>query len=178
MLFLTREECATWRATHAPRASVVRDVGHKQSIATMPGDLANLKARKLAPLARDLVMWLVPEGHAAVLVWIREYGIWGSSEMLDLYGDWRRAHGNGDGLRENNMGLDIRPGHVFSREERLDIASLLVMSLVSGWGFVALAQGSNRAVVADHDGHLAVTSESADAGDDARRLCARHAKDA
>lgn len=144
----------------------------------MPGDLANLKARKLAPLARDLVMWLAPEAHAAVLVWIREYGIWGSSEILDLYGDWRRSHGNGDALRENNMGLDIRPGHMFSREERLDITSLLVMSLLSGWGFVALAKGSDRAVVADHDGHLAVTNELADAGDDAGRLFARHAKDA
>lgn len=94
---------------------------------------------------RRWVEWLFG-GGPSVLILVDEYGVWESSEDLNLYSRWRQAVGAPGALVD-------APGHVFEAKEADDATSLLLMARVFGWGFRALAQDGRRGVRIDHDGH-------------------------
>lgn len=88
------------------------------------------------------------------LLWVKEFGIFKSSENLHLYYRLRQSYGDLRLLHEAN-------GHLFLEYEDADLASFLQIGIVNGWDmhvFPALAYGgpdTARAVIC-HDEWIAL----------------------
>lgn len=105
-------------------------------------------------VARAMAGWLqVYDGH--VLASVFEYGVWPSSENLHLYYTWRRSQG------DHNL-LEDAPGHVFLKHEMADLATLLQLAFLFGWGLSCAETDGERAFHVDHDGHGMVIGRSLD----------------
>ena len=71
--------------------------------------------------------------RSPALVWITEWGIWGSSENWHLYYKLRRSYGDLRLLHE-------APGHLFLGHESEDLTSFLQIAMLNGWGGYILTQ--------------------------------------
>jgi len=67
------------------------------------------------------------------LLWLTEWGIWPSSENWHLYYRLRQTYGDQRLLHE-------APGHLFLEHESEDLASLLQVAMLNGWGGYILTQ--------------------------------------
>lgn len=137
--FVTTEECAGQVLVTAPSGLNSLDLG----------SFGQLSAARSAFCARALARWLCHFGPADTLVWVNETGIWSSSENLPLYYRWRES-------LHCFSTLDSEPVHVFLAHEHNELISLLHMSLIFGWGVLAIAGDALSAFSFNHDSKLTV----------------------
>lgn len=71
---------------------------------------------------------LALQPYDMLLVWVRQTGIWPSSESLHLYYRLRQSYGDA-------RLLEVAPGHLFLRHESEDARSFIHLAVVSGWDF-------------------------------------------
>ncbi len=71
--------------------------------------------------------------RSPALVWITEWGIWGSGENWHLYYKLRQSYGDLRLLHE-------APGHLFLGHESEDLTSFLQIAMLNGWGGYILTQ--------------------------------------
>ncbi len=81
------------------------------------------------------------------LVWITEWGIWGSSENLHLYYKLRQSYGDLRLLHE-------APGHLFLGHESEDLTSFLQIAMLNGWGGYILTQANYLNAFFSHDEYI------------------------
>jgi hypothetical protein len=60
------------------------------------------------------------------LLWVRQWGVWPSSEHWALYYSLRRQYGD-------STSIDEKCGHLVPRHEHDDLISLLSVSVLFGW---------------------------------------------
>jgi hypothetical protein len=82
-----------------------------------------------------------------VLLWITEWGIWGSSENWHLYYKLRQAYGDQRLLHE-------APGHLFLEYEAEDLASFLQVAMLNGWGGYILTGANYVNAFFSHDEYV------------------------
>ncbi len=88
-----------------------------------------------------------------VLLWITQWGIWSSSENWHLYHLLRKSHGEHRLLQE-------APGHLFLDYEAADLASLLQVSIMNGWGGYLLTEADYVNAFFSHDEYIEFYSEN------------------
>jgi hypothetical protein len=81
------------------------------------------------------------------LLWMTEWGIWGSSENWHLYHKLRQAYGDQRLLHE-------APGHLFLNYEAEDFASFLQVAMLNGWGGYILTQANYVNAFFSHDEYI------------------------
>jgi hypothetical protein len=81
------------------------------------------------------------------LVWITEWGIWGSSENWHLYYKLRQSYGDLRLVHE-------APGHLFLGHESEDLASFLQIAMLNGWGGYILTQADYVNAFFSHDEYI------------------------
>jgi hypothetical protein len=81
------------------------------------------------------------------LLWITEWGIWGSSENWHLYYKVRQSYGDFRLIHE-------APGHLFLPYETEDLTSLLQLAMLNGWGGYILTAANYVNVFFSHDEYL------------------------
>jgi hypothetical protein len=82
-----------------------------------------------------------------VLLWISEWGIWPSSENWQLYYRVRESYGD-------NRLLHEAPGHLFLEYESEDLASMIEIAMLNGWGGYVLTEANYANVFFSHDEYV------------------------
>ena len=120
---LTREQSAAWIGAWQPVDAVfsARDTEPPVGLVCRRFHIPD-GTSPVHTILRHAVSWMIVD-RASVLVWVNEYGIWGSSEDWNLYYKWRRSMGD-SGV------IDDTEGHLFLAHEAPDAVSLLLMA----WG--------------------------------------------
>jgi len=85
--------------------------------------------------------------RSPALVWITEWGIWGSSENWHLYYKLRQSYGDLRLLHE-------APGHLFLGHEAEDLTSFLQIAILNGWGGYILTQADYVNAFFSHDEYI------------------------
>lgn len=78
------------------------------------------------------------------LLWLTEWGIWGSSENWHLYYQLRQHYGD-------NRLLHEAPGHLFLGYEAEDLTSFLQLAMLNGWGGYVLTHMNYANLFFSHD---------------------------
>jgi hypothetical protein len=81
------------------------------------------------------------------LLWISEWGIWPSTENWHLYYRLRQSYGDHRLLHE-------APGHLFMNYELEDLATMLEVAMLNGWGGYVLTQANYVNVFFSHDEYV------------------------
>jgi hypothetical protein len=81
------------------------------------------------------------------LVWVTEWSIWASSENWHLYYRLRQSYGDLRLLHE-------AAGHFFLGHESEDLASLLQIAMLNGWGGYILTQADYVNAFFSHDEYI------------------------
>jgi hypothetical protein len=81
------------------------------------------------------------------LLWITEWGIWGSSENWHLYYKLRQTYGDMRLLHES-------PGHLFLEYESEDLASFVQIAMLNGWGGYILTHANYTNAFFSHDEYI------------------------
>jgi hypothetical protein len=81
------------------------------------------------------------------LLLITEWGIWPSSENWHLYYKLRHSYGDSRLLQD-------APGHLFLEHEVEDLASVLQVSMLNGWGGYLLTEANYVNVFFSHDEYI------------------------
>ena len=81
------------------------------------------------------------------LLWMTEWGIWGSSENWHLYYKLRQSDGDHQLLQES-------PGHLFLEHEAEDLASFLQIAMLNGWGGYVLSEANYVNAFFSHDEYI------------------------
>src|ERR1700747_1385756 len=119
MRFYTKDECDEWLAGRGRvKPDAIPEI-HRAHV-YYPTTVARIFY--LAQWIGSSLMFRNP-----ALVWITEWGIWGSSENLHLYYKLRQSYGDLRLLHE-------APGHLFLGHESEDLASFLQLAMLNGWG--------------------------------------------
>src|SRR5882762_1328109 len=139
MRFYTKDECEDWLlGRQRVKPEVIPEIHrahvHYPASAGRIFYLAHWIAGSL--MYRDLA-----------LVWITEWGIWGSSENWHLYYKLRQSYGDLRLLHE-------APGHLFLGHESEDLASLLQLAMLNGWGGYILTQADYVNAFFSHDEYI------------------------
>src|SRR5206468_4674622 len=87
------------------------------------------------------------------LLWMTEWGIWGSSENWHLYYKLRQSYSDQRLLHE-------APGHLCLEHETEDLASFLQVAMQNGWGGYVLTHADNANALFSHDEFIDVFSGS------------------
>lgn len=87
------------------------------------------------------------------LLFITEWGIWGSSENWHLYYKLRQSYGDTRLLEE-------APGHLFLGYETEELTSFLQLSVLNGWGGYLLTQANYANLFFSHDEHIDFFAEN------------------
>jgi len=85
--------------------------------------------------------------RSPALLWITEWGIWGSSENWHLYYKLRQSYGDCRLLHE-------APGHLFLGHESEDLASFLQIAMLNGWGGYVLTHANYVNAFFSHDEYI------------------------
>jgi len=97
-------------------------------------------------ISRRIVAWAANGFRCGLLIWVREHGIWQSSENMHLYYLWRRSHGDLTLLEDASA-------HLALAHEHEDATSLVYMGLLFGWGLTVVSEHRERSLNVDHDGN-------------------------
>lgn len=156
-------EAAAWMATSLPTT----DPGFRRSV---PGAIArprsyeNLPAGHVLFFAKAALRWViegagVTERASEVLLWVREYDIWPSSEHLPLEKALRERWPD-SGTHETRPGLLAAPSDPRQHD---DLVSYAYLAMNFGWGITLAGNRGGRVVHANHDGFLwALADDAAD----------------
>lgn len=94
-------------------------------------------------LARIVSSAFLERGPA--LIWVTEYGIWSSSEHMELFDRYRASYGETRTIRE-------APIHVFESDEELDsMISILSLGLFFIWGMEVTDTRRSIGLTISHD---------------------------
>ena len=149
MRFLSPDQCKAWVLTHHPRLNVPDDRGLEWPGAhcirfTTPAD-----AGKRVALAR--LLWHAMSHRSEAMLWVTEWGVWGSSEHMPLNVFLRKAFGENRTLKE-------APGHLFVPDEADAALSFLVVAILFLWDAYLLSAGGELAIFISHDEYCIVSS--------------------
>lgn len=146
MRCLTEPECEAWlRERNRQRPDDVPNL-HRERV-TYPAEPHRFCFAALR-IATELTH------RMPALLWITEWGVWPSSENEHLYYRLRQCYGDLRLLHE-------APGHLFLGHESEDLASLLQVSMLNGWGGYVLTQADYVNVRFSHDGFFDFFAEHA-----------------
>jgi len=154
MRILHVNECAEWCRDHGAQIAdpfeLASDpaLGHTARILFAPSGSIGLEAAALA----SCVDAITP--YDAALLWVREWGIWPSSE------DWPRFYA-ARGVHGERQSLGDKPGHLFGPTDEQDLALFLRLILDQGWGGHLLAARGDRIarrLWVSHDGWVELHS--------------------
>ncbi|HEX9445120.1 MAG TPA: hypothetical protein VGA73_13430 [Candidatus Binatia bacterium] len=106
-------------------------------------------------ISRALASQFDTDGES--LLWIHEFGIWPSSEDGNLFERFRRSLGENRSLKE-------RPGHIFTRSDLTDVASLLAMVLYFVWGAILFCPANDLAVKISHNEYTSIFTRNKEHG--------------
>jgi hypothetical protein len=82
-----------------------------------------------------------------VLLWITEWGIWPSSENWHLFYKLRQTH------HETRL-LHEAPGHLYLAFEMDELASMLQLAILNGWGGYLLTDSDYVSAFFSHDEYV------------------------
>jgi hypothetical protein len=146
MDFLELNEICDWARNHA----LVTGDGFSVQLPVLPsrhyaayahGPRSGLEAAS----ANDLVLALGAWDEC--VVWIRQWGIWGSGEDWPKFYGWR-------GAREERRSLENAPGHRFGPQESGSLVELLGLVMENAWDAdVFCSVGGNAGRVRAHVSH-------------------------
>jgi hypothetical protein len=83
------------------------------------------------------------------LLYINEYGIWPSSENMDLFNGYRKSIGINESLPE-------KPAHLINASENKELYCLLCMVLYFCWGAFLIPENTNEIIRVSHDEYIEV----------------------
>ena len=137
--FYTKEECEDWlRSRKRLKPDAVAETQRERiGYPTEP-----YRVFSMAHWIASSLTFRMP-----TLVWITEWSIWASSENWHLYYRLRRSYGDLRLLHE-------APGHLFLGHESEDLASLLQIAMLNGWGGYVLTQADYVNAFFSHDGYI------------------------
>jgi hypothetical protein len=139
MRFYTKDECEDWLGGRGrAKPDAIPEI-HRAHVhyPTSPGRILYL-----AHWVAGSLMYRDP-----ALVWIAEWGIWGSSENWHLYYKLRQSYGDLRLLHE-------APGHLFLGHESEDLTSFLQVAMLNGWGGYILTQADYVNAFFSHDEYI------------------------
>jgi hypothetical protein len=134
MRTLTHEEAESWMI-HKSVDLNMAGYNHIQTEA-IPNDSGkkNYLARELSNL----------EYGNECLLNIDEYGIWPSSENIELFEGYRKSIGIDENLTE-------KPAHLIAYSEKTELYCLLCMVLYFCWGALLITENANEIIRISHD---------------------------
>jgi hypothetical protein len=139
MRFYTTHECEEWlRGRERIKPDATPGI-HRAHIhyPTLPHQIFHL-----AYWTGSSLMYRQP-----ALLWITEWGIWGSSENWHLYYKLRQSYGDPRPLHE-------APGHLFLGHESEDLTSFLQLAMLNGWGGYVLTVADCVNAFFSHDEYI------------------------
>jgi hypothetical protein len=114
-----------------------------QQPAPVPSYLLPKDSGAKVGLARIIASTFLEQGPA--ILWINEWGIWPSSEHMDIFSRYRLSYGEG-------RIPDDAPVHIFdSIEDKDAFISILSLSLFFIWGVEVTDLDRSRAITISHD---------------------------
>jgi hypothetical protein len=139
MRYYTKNECEEW-LRGLERAKPEETPGVRKAHVHYPPSRSRLFY---------LVHWISSNlmYRSPALLWITEWGIWGSSENWHLYYRLRQSYGDLRLLHE-------APGHLFLGHESEDLASFLEVAMLNGWGGYFLTQANYVNAFFSHDEYI------------------------
>jgi hypothetical protein len=139
MRFYTQQECESWLAA-ANRHKPDKASGLSSLRIEYPRE-----PHRMFYYARWIAESLTYK--RPTLLWITEWGIWGSSENWHLYSKLREVCGDTRLLHES-------PGHYFLDYEMSELASFLQIAMLNGWGGYVLTEADYVNVFFSHDEYM------------------------
>jgi hypothetical protein len=139
--FLTDVECRDWILGTGNDRILDKDPSEVYPKRLIRGRLPTTLP-KLYPFARDLESSLQP--YDWLLIWVRTWGVWPSSEPWHLYYKLRQSYSNFE-LLENV------PGHLFRSHEEHDARGFLQLGLIAGWDMLLVPNPGYGYAFVSHD---------------------------
>ena len=139
MRFYTAGECETWLSGRGRTKPDATPGTEAERITYPPG------AHRLYFIADWIATNLTYS--QPTLLWITEWGIWGSSENWHLYYKLRQTYGDQRLLHE-------APGHLFLEYEAEDLTSFLEVAMLNGWGGYILTGANYQNAFFSHDEYI------------------------
>jgi len=141
MKTFTQEEAKSWMIDKSVNLTEKGCfVGYKLiQTETIPKDSGrkNYLARELSNL----------EYGKKCLLYINEYGIWPSSENIELFKGYRKSIGIDENLTE-------KPAHLIAYSEKTELYCLLCMVLYFCWGAFFISETANEIIRTSHDEYI------------------------
>jgi len=81
------------------------------------------------------------------LLYIDEYGIWPSTENMELFNGYRKSIGINENLWE-------KPAHLITITEKTELYCLLCMVLYFSWGAFLISENANEIIRISHDEYI------------------------
>ncbi|MCB0076907.1 MAG: hypothetical protein KDD73_05740 [Anaerolineales bacterium] len=138
MQYLSKSEVERWLRTEIDSVD-----GTLQRLNMYP--IPHDAGRKMA-LAKGLIgYWLDWSGGG--LLFIKEYGIWPTSEYMPLFDGYRRALGE-------NRSIDEAPGYLIAEEMLEPAIAFLAMALYFMWDVILVSVADRLTIELTHDEEL------------------------
>jgi hypothetical protein len=139
MQFYTQDECEAWLSERRrQKPDLVPDI-HVVRIA-YPSE-----HHRLYRIARFIASSLTHRMKA--LLWIKEWGMWSSSENWHLYYKLRQAYGDQRSLHD-------APGHLCLEHEGESLASFLQIAMLNGWSGYVLTEANHVNAFFSHESYI------------------------
>jgi hypothetical protein len=169
MEFIKDTECSDWISNKNPNIDMrFTDKKSIPNITIRDGSLEMLPARSILYRTRVAFGWVLKSRPSQLLLWIREYGIWESSEHRPLEQALRSRLPNA-GSVETHSGI---LGNVSDPQDRDDLISFMYLAINFGWGISLIGNVGDRVVHVNHDGHLWIVTSDPEARAEAESLLA------
>ena len=152
--FYTQQECEEWLSDRDRKKP---DLG---SVAITERVVYPSTPHRIFHIARWIATSLTYQ--VPTLLWITEWGIWGSSENWHLYYKLRQSYTDQRLLHE-------APGHFFLDYEAEDLASFLELAMLNGWGGYVLTHANYVNAFFSHDEYIDFFAEREDLLADVRK---------
>lgn len=136
MRFLTNAECENW----------IRGLGIARPDSEPLPRFISFTSPEKAHVLYNRCLWIAGSltFRRPCLLWIREYGIWASSENMHLDYRFRQSYGDYRMLHEAS-------GHLFHEFEPEVLASFLNLATLFGWNGYVLPQSGYVRIFFSHD---------------------------
>jgi hypothetical protein len=120
-------------------------LSHRKRAVYARGDRSGQERSVAAACVRALGRW------DECLLWVREWGVWGSSENWPAYYALRGARGE-------QRSLDKAPGHVFDADEKEEFVLFLTQVMENAWDADVLVVPKTKRIHVSHDEWLELRS--------------------
>lgn len=168
MRFLTSEQAEHWAADRSPPLDLAF-TSRREGAIVRQSSYENLSAGRVLHLASCAAWWVSRADPGQFLLWVREYGIWGSCEHRPLEQALRDRWPDA-GTVETHPAMLAEAGDLEHRDE---LIGFMYLAMNFGWGVTLAADQGGRVVHADHDGHLWALAPDPDARAEAERWILR-----